>query len=356
MLIIKEQDLFNIARKIIEKAGSDPEEAELVSKHLVMSNLLGHDSHGVGMIPLYLRHISQGLLVPNRPARLLKDDGSILVFDGQRGYGQRTAAEAMDAAIARCKKTGLSLMALRNAHHIGRVGAYGEQSIKAGLVSIHFVNVTDHPPVVTPYGGRDARFNTNPVCMALPGTGKTPPVLLDMATSKIPVGKARVAMDEGRKLPLDLILDPEGNPTDDPGVIFSEPRGSLRVFGLHKGYGIAFLCELLAGVLGGGGTIQPGNERLGSVMNNMLVFVVDPRRLVDHVWMQKEIDALVSYVKKSPPEEPETPVMVAGDPERKNLAERREKGVPMPDAAWQGLLEAAESLGISRDQMESFIS
>ncbi|MBW2028222.1 MAG: malate/lactate/ureidoglycolate dehydrogenase [Deltaproteobacteria bacterium] len=356
MLIIREQNLFNLAKEIIQRAGSESREAGQVAGHLVRSNLLGHDSHGVGMIPLYLKHISQGLLIPNRPARLLKENGSIMVFDGQRGYGQRTAAEAMEAAIAKCKETGLSLMALRNAHHIGRVGAYGEQSIEAGLVSVHFVNVVDHPPVVTPYGGRDARFNTNPVCIALPGTENTPPILLDMATSKIPVGKARVAMDQGTKLPLDLILDPEGNPTDDPRVIFSEPRGSLRVFGLHKGYGIAFFCELLAGVLGGGGTIHPGNERLGSVMNNMLVFVLDPARLVDSGWMQREVDALVSYVKESPPEDPTTPVMVAGDPERKNLAERREKGIPMPPAAWQELVQAAESVGVPRDHMESPIT
>jgi uncharacterized oxidoreductase len=177
-----------------------------------------------------------------------------------------------------------------------------------------------------------------------------------MATSKIPVGKARVAMDAEKKLEDDLILDADGDPTNDPSVIFSEPQGSLRVFGLHKGYGLAFFCELLAGALGGGGTIQPAHERLGSVVNNMLVFLVDPRNLVDLAWMHREIDALVDYIKESPPRDPRKPVMVAGDPERNHLEERRTKGIPMLPAAWEKMVSTGETLGISRASLESHIS
>jgi len=356
MLFIKEQAIRKVAEEILMKAGSDGSEAEIVAEHLVKSNLYGHDSHGVGMLPIYIRHIQQNLLKPNTPAKLIKEDGSILIFDGQRGFGQRTAQEAMDASIAKCKETGLSLMALRNAHHIGRIGTYGEQSIDAGLVSLHFVNVVDHEPVVAPFGGRDSRFSTNPVCFAMPGTENTPPTLLDMATSKIPVGKARVAMNADRPIEDDLVIDAQGNPTNDPSVMFSDPLGSLVVFGLHKGYGIAFFCELLAGVLVGGGTIQPENERLGSIMNNMMAILVDPRRLVDIKWMKHEIDALVTYVKESPPQESETPVMVAGDPERKQFALRQMKGVPIAPGAWKMIVEAGEAVCIDKATLESYIT
>ena len=355
-MIIKEKNLRKVVKEILIKAGSDERESGLVAEHLVRSNLLGIDSHGVGMLPQYIQNISQGLLKPNTPAKLIKEDGSILIFDGQRGFGQRTALEAMNAAITKCKETGLAVMTLRNTHHIGRVGAYGEQSIKAGIVSLHFVNVVDHNPVVAPYGGRDSRFITNPVCMAMPGTKNTEPILLDMATSKIPVGKARVAINSGKELPDDMVLDADGNPTNDPNVIFSDPPGSLLAFGLHKGYGIAFFCELLAGVLGGGGTIQPENDRLGSVVNNMMVFLVDPNRLVNTEWMHHEIDALVAYVKDSPPMDPKNPVMVAGDPERKFLIERRTKGIPMLPADWERILVAGEAVGIERNTLESYIS
>jgi len=166
-----------------------------------------------------------------------------------------SAPEAMEAAIERCASTGVTLMTLRSAHHVGRVGTYGEQSLDAGFVSIHFVNVQDHPPLMAPFRGSDARFGTNPICVAIPGTECTEPILLDMATSKIALGKARVAMNKGQALPDGELIDHRGKPTDDPRVMFAESeRGALLPIGAHKGYGLALACELLAGVLSGGGT------------------------------------------------------------------------------------------------------
>jgi uncharacterized oxidoreductase len=136
-------------------------------------------------------------------------------------------------------------------------------------------------------------------------------------------------------------------------VIFREPRGALLPFGEHKGYGLAFFCELLAGVLAGGGTIQPANPRLGSIVNNMLTFVVDPRRLVDHAWMQAEIDALVSYVKASPPSDPDGTVMVAGDLERQRLTERSATGIPVDETTWEEIMQAGEAVGLSRSRLET---
>jgi uncharacterized oxidoreductase len=135
--------------------------------------------------------------------------------------------------------------------------------------------------------------------------------------------------------------------------MFREPRGALLPFGDHKGYGLAFFCELLAGVLTGGGTIQPENPRQGSIVNNMLTFVVDPGRLVDHAWMQAEIDAVTRYVKESPPAAPGGEVMVAGDPERKTVAERQTSGIPMDDGTWEEILQAGEQVGLSRSRLES---
>ncbi len=347
-MVITAQKLKKLLQEILQQAGSDEYEAALVADHLVRANLAGHDSHGAIMLPTYLKNIRAGLLVPGMSARLIKNDGSIMVFDGQRGYGQRVAFEAMDAAINRCRETGLVVMALRNAHHIGRVGAYGEQSIAAGLVSLHFVNVIDHPPLVAPFGGRDARFSTNPICIAIPATGENPAVLLDMATSRIARGKAMVAMNRGEQMAEGLILDSDGEPTTDPAVMFREPGGALLPFGEHKGYGLALVCELLAGVLAGGGTIQPENPRQGGIVNNMLTFVVDPGRLVEQDWMRSEIDAVIQYVKGSPSSVSGESVMVAGDPERLKSAERSLTGIPLDDLTWEGIVSVAEEVGISR--------
>lgn len=346
-MLIPADNLRTVTRSILEHAGSSTDEARIVADHLVRSNLAGHDSHGVGMIPDYMRFLSRGLLVPNTPARPVKEEGAILMFDGDRGYGQRVAREAMIAAIERCADTGVVLMTLRTANHIGRIGTYGEQSLDAGFVSIHFVNVQDHPPLMAPFRGSDARFGTNPICVAVPGSDRTEPVLLDMATSKIALGKARVAMNKGVPVADDEVIDHRGRPTTDPRVMFGESdRGALLPIGAHKGYGLGMACEILAGVLSGGGTIAPENTRHGAIVNNMLTIVIDPGRLVDLSWMRREIDAMVAYSKGSPPLDACEPVLVAGDPERSTAAERRAAGTPIDRRSWDDIMAAGASVGL----------
>ena len=347
-MLIQKEALQQLATAIVQHGGSDAAEAALVSDHLVRANLAGHDSHGVGMIPAYVDRLQADLLKPNTSAKLIKDDGAIMVFDGQRGYGQRVAREAMAAALERCQQTGVVLLALRQAHHIGRVGTYGEQSIEAGMVSLHFVNITDHDPLVAAFGGSEARFVTNPICIAMPGTERTEPILLDMATSRIAAGKVRVAMNKEVPVADGMLIDADGQMTNDPNVMFSEPKGALLPFGEHKGYGLALFCELLAGALGGGGTIQPNNPRYHGIINNMLAIVIDPKRLVEQDWLNSEIDALIDYVKASRPADPDTPVLVAGDPERIAKVQREHEGISVDPNTWEQLLVAGEKVGLSR--------
>ncbi len=348
--------LRRLTSAILKSGGSADQEAGLVAEHLVQANLAGHDSHGVGMIPAYVRHLKAGLVVPNTRAKLVKDDGAVLMFDGGRGYGRPVAGEAMDAAIARCRQTGVVALTLANAHHIGRVGAYGELASAAGLVSLHFVNVADHRASVAPFRGTDARFVTNPVCIAIPGTDRQPPLLLDMATSAIAMGKVRVAKNEGKPVAEGVLLDAGGRPTRDPGVMYSEPRGAMRPFGGHKGYALAVVTELLAGALSGGPTIQPGNPRLGGTINNMFAVLVDPARLAGTDWLRREVDGFVDYVKASPPANPTEPVLVPGDPERLAREERTRTGITVDATTWGEILEAAEKVGLPRARAEALVA
>src|SRR5436190_12440213 len=150
MILINHAELHGIAVRVFEAAGSEAGEAQLISDHLIEANLRGHDSHGVGMIPTYLRNLSNGTVVANRKGRVLSEDGSLIVYDGERAWGQIAAREAVMIGIAKARETGVAVVALRNPHHIGRVGTYGEMCADAGLVSIHFVNVTDARPAVAP--------------------------------------------------------------------------------------------------------------------------------------------------------------------------------------------------------------
>jgi hydroxycarboxylate dehydrogenase B len=349
--------LRRLGSAIFQAGGSSASEADLVSDHLVLANLMGHDSHGVGMIPTYVKHLKAGLVVPNTRAKVVKDDGAILMFDGLRGYGRPVAGEAMAAAIARCRQTGVVALTLANAHHIGRVGAYGELASGAGLVSLHFVNVSDHRATVAPFRGTDARFVTNPVCIALPATDRQPAILLDMATSQVAMGKIRVALNEGKPAPEGALIDSQGQPTRDPRVMYTDPiSGALRPFGGHKGYALAIVTELLAGALSGGPTIQPGNVRMNGVINNMFAVVVDPARLAGVDWLRRETDGFLDYVKASPPANPAEPILIPGEPERIARDERGRTGISVDATTWGEIIDAAGKVGITRDRVESLIA
>ena len=171
----------------------------------------------------------------------------MLTLDGNAGYGQVMGYEAMELGAERAKRNGVCVMGLSNAHHIGRIGHWAEQCIDHGLVSIHFVNVLARP-IVAPFGGRDARHGTNPLCVGIPRPGKDP-IVLDFATSKIAQGKTRVAYNKGEQLAPNTIIDDHGNPTTDPRFTVIEPSGAILPFGEHKGSGLALICELLGGAL-----------------------------------------------------------------------------------------------------------
>jgi uncharacterized oxidoreductase len=237
-------------------------------------------------------------------------------------------------------------VALRNPHHIGRVGTYGEMCAAAGLVSFHFVNVTDARPAVAPWRGTDARFSTNPVCIAIPGPDPERPIILDMATSVVAMGKVRVARNKGEQLKPGILLDGEGKPTIDPGAMYRQPRGALMTFGEHKGYALAFVCEMLAGALCGSGTMRPERQGRGTATNGMLTIVIDPSRLVDREWLAQEIAGMTEYITASPPARPDEPVLIPGDPERRTRAERIAKGVPVDDETWRELTVAARGINV----------
>ena len=351
--------LRRVIRTLLERAGSEPAEAAQVSDHLVNANLRGHDSHGIGLIPHYVHNITNETMRPNTGLALVRDGGAVMQFDGGLGFGQRVGAEMMERLIDRARELGTVVAALRNVHHLGRIGTYAEMAVAAGLVSMHFVNVTGHPPLVAPYRGSHGRFATNPICIGVPGTARHEPFLLDLATGLVAVGKVRVALNKGEEMPPGTLVDANGQPTTDPSVMFPEDeasRGAILPFGLHKGYCFLFAAELLAGVLAGGGTSNPETHRLDTICNHMLTVVIDPASLVEPEWMEREIDILIDYVTSSPPANPDEPVLVPGDPERMSLEKRMSEGIPVDPVTWDDILDAGEVVGLARTEAAALLA
>jgi len=339
-----------ITAAICRAAGCNDEEAMAIAEHLVEANLTGHDSHGIRMLPEYVAAMREGRLHLGQQAEIVRDSGAVILIDGGLGVGQAICRHAMAIGIDRANAHGVALVALRRVHHLGRIGAWAEQCAAAGCASVHFVNVIGHRPYVAPYGGRSGRLATNPFCAGLPATGR-PPVILDMATSKVALGKLMLARNKGEPAPEGTVIDAAGRPSSDPGVLKADPPGSMLPFGEHKGYGLAVICELFAGALAGGGTNQPRTPLTDTITNNMLSFIIGPGALVTATALAHEIDALIDWVKEAAPREGFEEVLIPGEPEHQRKFERLTNGIAIDAETWREVLAAAASVGCALDKL-----
>jgi hydroxycarboxylate dehydrogenase B len=358
--LIQAQPLTELVTRIIKGAGSSDAEAKTVADNLVLANLSGHDSHGVGMVPRYVDAVLEKGLFPNTSVKVNVDSGTLLGLDGQCGYGQVVGVEAMRMGIDRAKKQGSCVVALGNAHHLGRIGHFAEMAVAEGLVSIHFVNVLSRP-VVAPWGGGDGRYGTNPCCIGVPIGVKSAqtPFILDFATSRVAQGKMRVAHNKDLQVPYGYLIDEKGHPTTKPGVVVVSQNpdpdgevqlGALMPFGEHKGFGLAVACELLAGALCGGGTWHRPADTARAVYNSMLTILISPQLLGTQTIFAQEATSFMAWLKQSPqsgdPVQGVAGVQTAGEPERAYRAERAIEGISIDQTTWAELLEAAQKVKV----------
>ncbi len=225
MVTVKAGALADLVRDIFAKAGCSAAEAERIGKYLVSANLTGHDSHGVVRVPRYVHWKKVGVVFADREVKIITETPVLAVVDGLHGFGQTVAPQAVTIGIEKCKKNGLSMVALRNAGHIGRVGDWAEMGAEAGFVSVHFVNASGSV-LVAPFGGTERRLSTAPFVVGVPRPGQTP-VILDFATSIVAEGKVLVASQGGKKLPDNALIDLDGK-------IRHRPAPALRRLHRHR--------------------------------------------------------------------------------------------------------------------------
>ncbi|MFI5013912.1 MAG: malate/lactate/ureidoglycolate dehydrogenase [Hyphomicrobiales bacterium] len=343
-ICIDPAELRAFATSIFGAAGSRAGEARIVADHLVEANLRGHDSHGIFRVMKYLDWVAAGDLLPNRHAEIVSERTALMIVDGGFGYGQVIGREAMQLAAARAKTHGLCAVAIRNCGHLGRIGAFAEQLADAGLVSVHFVNTSGFGILVAPHGGSDRRLSANPIGAGAPRRGGSP-LILDFATSALAEGKIQVARNRGEALGEGLVIDGAGRPTTDPEAFYASPPGAIFPFGGHKGYGLSFFCEVLAGSLTGGGSSHPDNPTASRLVNNMLSLALDPAAFPSADFAA-DIERLCAWVTSSPPMTKDGRVMLPGEIEAQTLATRSRTGIPLDAVTRRGLAEAARRLAV----------
>ncbi|KAB2872024.1 MAG: malate/lactate/ureidoglycolate dehydrogenase [Bauldia sp.] len=361
MVTIKADRLADLVRDIFLAAGCSREEAGRIGKYLVEANLTGHDSHGVQRVPRYLQWKREGFIKADREVRIVSETPVLAVLDGQHGFGQTVAPLAVAKGIAMCKAMGLSAVTLRNAGHVGRVGDWAEMAAAEGLISIHFVNAAGSV-LVAPFGAIERRFSTAPYCVGIPREGAAP-IVLDFATSLVAEGKVLNASFGGKKIPDNALIAPDGTMSGDPHVLYGgfqptgpreyrQGKGAMRAMGEHKGSGLALVVELLGGALSGTGAAQLGK----TFANGMFSIYVDPKCFDTEGLFAPEVARFVGWVKEAKPIDPKEEVMVPGEPEARMKAKRLTEGVPLPDATWMAIVEAAIATGVDKKRIEGALA
>jgi len=357
MVTVKAGALADLVRDIFAKAGCSAAEAERIGKYLVSANLTGHDSHGVVRVPRYVHWKNVGTVIADREVKIVTETPVLAVVDGLHGFGQTVAPQAVAIGIEKCRKNGLSMVALRNAGHIGRVGDWAEMGAAAGFVSVHFVNASGSV-LVAPFGGTERRLSTAPFVVGVPRPGQTP-IILDFATSIVAEGKVLVASQGGKKLPENALIDRDGQMGTDPHLLYGEytatghrdhskGKGAIRAFGEHKGSGLALMCELLGGSLTGMSATGEG-RRFG---NGMLSFYIDPKVVDPEAMFSDDVARYIAYFKSAKPATPGGEVLVPGEPEQRMRAQRSKEGVPLPDDTWASILATAREVGVDENRIQ----
>lgn len=332
MPILPAERLQQLTVQIFERAGAPAAHAQAVAEHLVESNLGGHDSHGVLRIPQYFDLIEAGLLKPAGSMQLVNETTAGAVVDGQGGFGQVIANDAMRLAIKIAHSRGISAVAARNLRHTGRIGAYAQMAAAEGLVGITMVNSGGAGQLVAPFGGIERRLSTNPISIAVPSDGPYP-LVFDAASSVAPEGKVRARHQAGKPLPEGWIINAAGQPSLDSSD-FYERAGSILPLGGpagHKGFGLALMIDILAGALGGAGCAH-ADPRDGG--DGFLAIAIDVQQFTPLADFEQRVATLVDYVQGCPKAEGVEHIYMPGEVEARNRERLLRDGIRIEPGTW----------------------
>jgi uncharacterized oxidoreductase len=341
----KAEELEQIAVRVLRGAAVPSEDAQIVARHLVEANLAGHDSHGILRIPQYVEAVRTGKVVPGVRPKVLADHGCTAALDGQRGFGQVIAGEAIKMGIEKAKQSGIAAISFRNSYHTGRIASYTTAAAREDLVCIAMVNAGGGGQSVAPFGGLKRRLATNPLSIAAP-SGNSYPIVLDIATSVAPEGKIRDYWMKKKELPQGWIINSEGNPSSDPNDFYDNPAGALLPLGGsagYKGFGLAFMVDILAGALSGAGCCR---SDVAEPRDGLLLIVLDVQKFIPLPVFQTQVLGLIEHVKSCPVAPGFKDVYVPGEVEHLEEKRKRTEGLEVDQQTWGEINLVARELKV----------
>jgi LDH2 family malate/lactate/ureidoglycolate dehydrogenase len=315
---------------ILNAWGMDKATASETAEIMSWADLHGIDTHGISMIPPYDERRRAGKANMTALPTVTRDTPVSALVDGNGGLGHPAARLAMNIAIDKAKKTGVGIVPVRNSAHFGACGFYALMAVEAGLIGM--VTTSAAGIQVAPTNGAQARLGTDPIAFGAPGKPGEP-FLLDMATTTVAAGKIRNKANEKLPTPQGWLVTKDGKPSTDPLEVskggFMTPLGGTPEGSSHKGYGLAAMVNILSSALSGAFMItDPTRASKGGMIGHFLM-AIDPGLFRDAADFRADVAAFCDTLRASKPADPSKPVMVAGDPERKIAAQRRETGIPV---------------------------
>ena len=350
MPTVKADELRDLTARLFVAIGTPPEDARRIAHLMVLSNLRGHDSHGVIRISQYIKSARAGESNPTARVEVLRDTPSLAILDGHWGFGHMIARDGMEIALAKARENGLAAVTIRRCKHVGRLADYCELAVQRGFIAMLAVNAGGEGQSVAPYGGIARRLSTNPIAFGVP-TGTQPPILLDLATSVVAQGKLQVKYARKEKTGEGWIIDAQGAPTTDPAKYYEQPRGAMLASAGPKGYGLALVVEVLGGILSRAGY---STDRPAIIQNGVFMLALDPAWFLPREEYLAAVDEMIAYVKSSPPAQGFTTILVPGEPEEQKAKKLERDGVFVEDSTWTQIRAIAAELGIDGPGISDF--
>ena len=343
-MIVEYNKLKEMTYKLLMSGGMNEENANILAEILVTAEARGVYSHGIQMTPTYVRLMEEGVVTANPEIKIVEESDSALVIDGDHGLGGIVMSKALDLLVAKSKKTGAATLAVRNSGHYGAGAYYVEKAAEMGQAAFLYANTSKS---AVPFGGTGRYLGTNPYSFSVPA-GKYGTVTLDMATTETAAGKLGTAAREGRQVPLGCGVDKDGNPTTDPVAITQ--GGALCHFGGVKGYGIAFMINVMAGVLTGAEYKPDELDLFGRTKEHPTVgFYMNITDIAHFMPMETFIERIedsISDIKSVKPAPGFAEVCYPGEIENKKKIQAMTEGVNVHDVAYGTFIETLKNRGI----------
>lgn len=342
--------LASLAAALFGAAGMDSEKAQCVADLLLLTDMLGRETHGLAQCGAYLKELQGGGMTVKGVPETVRDTGATVVWDGDYLPGLWLMQRALTLGFERVAEHGVFTFAMRRSHHIGCLAALAKQATDRGYYAM-IASSGPHTQAVAPFGSKQALFSPNPFAFAFPTS--TAPVLVDTCASLTTISMTREKVAAGEQFAQPWLLDSQGRPTRDPRVVeAASERGSLMLLGGseagHKGFGLALMVEALTQGLAGFGR-RDAPRRWGA---NVYLQLIDPNAFAGASESLEQMDYLVEACHACAPIDPLQPVRLPGEQATANIARARRDGVKVNPGVQASLREWAATLGVDASLLD----